>query len=92
MESENYGSSLVYQQYVFQMFIIKLEYLKAFLHSFSVKIMVGFLGQFAFSAKAGSRVEKTISLRTRRPAVYCFSSHLYSLGHHFFICNVRVLN
>lgn len=25
---ENYGFSLVYQQYVFQMFIIKLEYLE----------------------------------------------------------------
>lgn len=39
-----------------------------------------------------NRVEKNISQRVRRPAVYCFSSHLNSLGHNFFICNVRVLN
>lgn len=66
--------------------------LKAFLYSFSVEIMVEFPGQFALAAKAGTRVEKYISLRIRRSAVCCFSNHLNSLGQNLFICNVRVFN
>lgn len=44
---------------------LNIQDLKAFLHSFSVEIMVEFPGQLALVAKAGSRVEKYISLRVR---------------------------
>lgn len=59
MGRENYGSSLAYQQYVLQMIIITV--VKRIIHRFYVEIIVGFPGQAAREAKAGSRRKKRLA-------------------------------